>query len=356
MSNNLTRRSLLTTAAAAVTATSLAAQTKRDWTGKDPIGYPDPDVIVIDPARFKAKVNNSVIERVHVGNRWAEGIAWNGNAQCLIWSDIPNDRQLRRNEEDGHVSVLRPAANYSNGNTFDNQGRQLSCEHDTRRLVRYEPSGKVTVLADKFEGKPLNAPNDVVVDPNDNIWFTDPGYGILVAYEGHLAKSEVKEAVYRIDGKTGQMTKVADDLHKPNGICFSHDYKKLYVCETGATHEPTLPKTIQQYDVVYSGGNATKLTNSKLFINTEMKGKGAGLADGIRADVDGNIWAGCGWVGPGYDGVHIFAPNGDMIGQILLPETCANLCFGGRNRNRLYMAASQSIYSLYVETRGAHIC
>ncbi|MGD1073467.1 MAG: SMP-30/gluconolactonase/LRE family protein [Bryobacteraceae bacterium] len=351
MSINLTRRTLFKSTLGAAALAPLAAQTKRDWTGKDPIGYPDPDVLVLDPKRFRYRVNNSAMERVFTGCRWAEGPAWDGNAQCLVWSDIPNNRQLRRVEEDGHVSVFRAASNYSNGNTYDYQGRQLSCEHDTRRVVRYEPDGSVTVIADQWQGKPLNAPNDIVVHPDGGIWFSDPGYGILSIYEGHPAKMEIKEAVYRVDPQTRKMEMVTDELHKPNGICFSPDYKKVYICDTGSTHEPGLPNTIRVYDL-----NGTKLTNSRLFIDTTIKGKGTGLADGIRADVDGNIWAGCGWVGPGYDGIHIFAPNGDRIGMILLPETCANLCFGGRHRNRLFMAASQSVYALYVETRGAHIC
>jgi len=231
------------------------------------------------------------------------------------------------------------------------RGRELSCEHGNRRVVRYDHNGKVTVLADKWDGKQLNAPNDIVVHPDGGIWFSDPGYGILGNYEGHKADLLLKEAVYRIDPKNGKMEKVWDEMFKPNGLCFSPDYKKLYVADTGASHYEKAPKNIMVYEVV----DGTKLSKGREFINMDLNGK-AGFADGIRADVDGNIWVGAGWVGEGYDGVHIFAPDGTRIGQILLPEICSNVCFGGTRRNRLFMTGSQSLYALYVETQGAHIC
>jgi gluconolactonase len=282
---------------------------------------------------------------------WAEGPAWNGVGRYLVWSDIPNNVQMRWLDDDGHVSVFRNPSGYSNGNTFDWQGRQLSCEHGNRRVVRYEHNGSLTVIADKWKGKPLNAPNDIVVHPDGDIWFTDPGYGSLLNYEGEKGKLELKEAVYRVDGKTGSMDMVSDELYKPNGLCFSPGYKKLYICDTGATHYPDAPKIIQVYDVA----DRRALTNGKRFISMDLAGKGAGLADGIRADTDGNIWTGAGWVGAGYDGVHVFAPDGVRIGMILLPEICANVCFGGRKRNRLFMTAGQSLYAVYVEAQGAHI-
>jgi gluconolactonase len=343
------RRSFLT---ASLGAAALGAQTvDRDWSGRNPVRYPDPDILVLDKKFAKYKVNNTPIRRLHTGMLWAEGPAWNGVGRYLVFSDIPNNVQMRWLEEDGHVSVLRNPSGYSNGNTFDWQGRQLTCEHGNRRVVRYEHNGTVSVLAEKWNGKPLNAPNDIVVHPDGGIWFSDPGYGILAAYEGKRADLQLKEAVYRIDDKTGQMTMVSDEQYKANGLCFSPDYKKLYICDTGSTHYPNAPNIIQVYDVV----DGTKLTRGRRFISTELPGKGSGLADGIRADTDGNIWAGMGWVGAGYDGVHIFDPEGQRIGMILLPEICANVCFGGPKRNRLFMAAAQSLYAVYVETQGAHI-
>jgi gluconolactonase len=347
MKTYLDRRAFLAAAALA----PAAAYAQRDWSGQSPTRYPDPDVVVLDKSFAKYKIGNTPIQRLHTGTLWAEGCAWNGQGRYLVWSDIPNDRQLRWLEEDGHVSVFRKPAHYSNGNTFDYEGRQLSCEHNTRRVARYEHNGKVTIIADKWQGKRLNAPNDIVVHPDGAIWFTDPGYGIVGNYEGHTDKLEIKEAIYRVDGKTLKMDKVTDDMYKPNGLCFSPDYKKLYICDTGSSHYPEAPKNIRVYDVVEN----KSLKNGKQFISMDMPGKGAGQADGLRADVDGNIWVGAGWVGPGYDGVHIFSPAGQRIGMILLPEMCANVCFGGTRRNRLFMCGSQSLYAVYVETQGAHI-
>jgi gluconolactonase len=322
----------------------------RDWSGNRPVRYPDPDIIVLDKRFAKYKIGNTSIQRLFTGMLWAEGTAWCAGGKYLMWSDIPNDVQLRRIDEDGHVSVFRSPSGNSNGNTFDWEGRQLSCEHGNRRVVRYEHNGKVTVVAEKWQSKPYNAPNDIIVHPDGGIWFTDPGYGSLMNYEGHKGALELKEAVYRIDGKTGKIEKVLDDMFKPNGLCFSPDYKKLYVADTGASHYPEAPKNIRVYDVV----DNTKLQGGKEFISMEMNGQ-AGFADGIRADIDGNIWVGAGWVGAGYDGVHIYAPDSTRIGLILLPEICANICFGGAKRNRLFMAASTSLYAVYVEAQGAHV-
>lgn len=350
----ISRRAFLPALAAA----SAAAQAPRDYTGHTPTRYPDPDIFSLDKRFDKYKIGNTPILRLHTGTLWAEGPAWNGVGRYLVWSDIPNDRQMRWLEEDGHTSVFRKPVGYTNGNTFDYEGRQISCEHGNRRVTRYEYNGKVTVLADKYNGKPLNAPNDVIVAPDGAIWFTDPGYGSLMHYEGNKGTLEIKEAVYRIDGKTGAMTMVTDEIFKPNGLCFSPDYKKLYIADTGATHYDHAPREIKVWDV-----DGAKLKNGRKFISMVQKYKGpngnmldgAGLSDGIRCDMDGNVWSSAGWVGSGYDGVHVFAPDGTKIGQILLPEICSNLCFGGAKRNRLFMTGSQSLYTMYVETQGAGI-
>ena len=336
--------------AAVGSAITAPAQTvNRDYSGQTPARYPEPDVVVLDKRFAKYKIGNTPIQRIHTGSLWAEGPAWNGVGRYVIWSDIPNDRQMRWLEEDGHVGVFRKPVGYTNGNTFDYEGRQISCEHGNRRVTRYEYNGKVTVLADKYNGKPLNAPNDVVVAPDGAIWFSDPGYGSLMEYEGNKGKLEIKEAVYRIDGKTGAMTMVTDEIFKPNGLCFSPDYKKLYIADTGATHYDNAPRIVKVWDV-----DGAKLKGGKAFYNMSPNAE-PGLADGIRCDTDGNVWIGAGWVGPGYDGVHIVAPEGKRIGQIFLPEICANLCFGGLKRNRLFMCGSQSMYTVYTEAIGAGI-
>jgi gluconolactonase len=360
----IARRSFL---AASLGSLGVAASTAlaRDYgPHAQPVRYPDPDIVTLDPRFKKYALGNTPIQRIyHSPNMlWAEGPAWNGVGRYLVWSDIPNNLQMRWLEEDGHVTVFRSPAGNSNGNTFDYQGRQISFEHGNRRVVRYEYDGSVTVLADKFDGKPLNAPNDGAVHPNGDIWFTDPGYGSLMNYEGEKAANNSKqpyqkEAVYRIDGKTHKVEKMTDEIFKPNGLCFSPDYKKLYVADTGASHYDEAPKNIKVWDVV----DEKKVANGKEFASMKLKRAGtsivdAGLADGIRCDIDGNIWASAGWVGDGYDGVHVFEPNeGVRIGQIRLPEICSNVCFGGSKRNRLFMTGSTSIYAVYVETRGAHI-
>ena len=346
------RRAFLATASAALA--SAATAMARDYgPNAQPVRYPDPDIVILDPRFKKYALGNTSIQRIYHSKDmlWAEGPAWNGVGKYLLWSDIPNNVQMRWIEDNGHTSTFRHPSGNSNGNTFDFRGRQISCEHGNRRVVRYEYDGKISVLADSYGGKRLNAPNDAVVHPDDAaIWFTDPGYGSLMNYEGNKAPLEIKEAVYRIDAKTGRMEKVTDEIYKPNGLCFSPDYKKLYVADTGSSHYPQAKKQIKVWDVV----DGKKLANGKVFALMEFEGR-AGQADGIRSDTDGNIWSSAGWVGDGYDGVHVFAPDGVRIGQIRLPEICSNVCFGGKKRNRLFMTASTSVYAVYVETQGAHI-
>jgi gluconolactonase len=306
-----------------------------------PVRYPDPRVERLDP-RFTFKQGNAAIERVATGFRWAEGPVYFRDQGCLIWSDIPNNRMMRWLEADGHVSVFRAPSNYANGNTRDREGRLLTCEHDTRRLTRTEYDGRITVLIDRFRGKQLNGPNDVVVKSDGSVWFTDPGYGIDGPYEGHRAEAELPRCAYRLDPASGEATVIADDFARPNGLCFSPDERKLYIVDTGITHGG--PSHIRVFDV-----DGTRLRNGRIFAENFAPG----MTDGIRADVHGNIWAAMGWADPGEDGVRCYAPGGDLIGRIHLPEVCANLCFGGRKKDRLFMCASTSVYALYVNGEGA---
>lgn len=302
--------------------------------------YPDPAIEILDPAFAKYRLMNAAIERIATGLRWGEGPVWFGDARCLLVSDIPNDRILRWDEETGAVSVFRKPSNHANGNTRDRQGRLVTCEHGGRRITRTEYDGTVTVLMDRYEGKRLNSPNDIVVNSDGSIWFTDPPFGILHHYEGRQATPELPQNVYRLDPATGTARIVAGDLAGPNGLAFSPDESTLYMLESRATPS----RLIHAYDVVDGG---TALANRRLFLNC-----GAGTADGFRCDIDGNLW--CGWgMSEELDGVMIFSPQGKAIGRIRLPERCANLCFGGAMRNRLFMACGQSVYALYTGAQGA---
>ena len=301
--------------------------------------YPDPAVEVIDPSFAPYRVTLAAVERLYTGCRWAEGPVWFGDARCLLWSDIPNDRILRWDEETASTSVFRRPANNANGNTRDRQGRLVTCEHRSRRVSRTEYDGSITVLADRYEGRRLNSPNDVVVTRDGSIWFTDPEFGILGYYEGERATPELPTNVYRIDGATGALTIATSEVARPNGLAFSPDERTVYIVECGVA-----PRRIVAFDRSPDGRT---LTSRRDFIDA-----GPGTPDGFRCDVDGNLW--CGWgMSEGLDGVMVFNPGGAPIGRIALPERCANLCFGGRHRNRLFMAASQSLYALYVQTQGA---
>ena len=339
--------------------------------------FADPDVLTIDPAFDGLIQANTPIKRLWTGALWAEGPAWSSQGRYLVWSDIPNNRQMRWLEDDGRVTVFRSPSNNSNGNTFDVEGRQLSCEHLTRRVVRYEHDGSMTVIADSFQGKRLNSPNDVAVHRDGSIWFTDPPYGGQM-YEGapdenggpsNLAgrlnskagqpagmgrfKRELPTSVYRVD-PSGRMDLVVteDQVPDPNGITFSPDFKKLYVASTGKGPGDTIAggkSEIYSFDV----GADNKLSNRKLFSDCMIDGVKCG-PDGLRCDVEGNLWSSSNaGRALGYSGVTVWNPAGKLLGRIRLPEVCGNITFGGPKRNRLFMAASQSIYSVYVGTQGA---
>jgi gluconolactonase len=339
----------------------------RDFTpGAQPVTYPDPDIITLDPAFNALRVGNTPIQRLWTGGLWMEGPAWCGQGRYLVWSDIPNNRQLRYLEDDGRVTVFRFPSNHSNGNTFDGQGRQLSCEHSGRRVVRYEHDGSVTVVADAYDGKRLNSPNDVAVHQDGSVWFTDPPFGGSL-YEGMvdaaggpgnpqgrlnpkagqpagagLLKRELANNVYRVD-RDGRVALVIDQDtlgSAANGLTFSPDYKKLYLVARGGV-------------VVADITGDNRLASLQPFGNFMVDGVRCG-PDGIRTDVYGNLWCSSNaGNNVGYSGVTVHSPEGKLIGRIRLPEVCANITFGGPKRNRLFMAAGQSLYAVYVNTQGA---
>jgi gluconolactonase len=346
---------------------SVVSSPPRDFTpGVSPVTYPDPDVIVLDPSFNALRVFNAPIQRLWTGGLWMEGPAWCGQGRYLVWSDIPNDRQMRYVEDEGRVTVFRSPSNHSNGNTFDFQGRQLSCEHSGRRVVRYEHDGSVTVIADSYDGKRLNSPNDVAVHQDGSIWFTDPPFGGSL-YEGRIdaaggpgnaqgrlnarlgvpvaagdVKRELPNNVYRVD-TDGRVTLVLDQDtlgSAPNGIAFSPDYKKLYVVARGGVVAADISARIT-------------VTAVAPFSSFTVDGVRCG-PDGIRADVYGNLWCSSNaGNNVGYSGVTVHSADGRVIGRIRLPEVCANITFGGPRRNRLFMTAGQSLYAVHVNTQGA---
>ena len=297
------------------------------------------DYEVLDE-EFRRKIRFSAnVERLFTGCRWAEGPAYFPAARCLIWSDVPNDRMLRFDETDGSVSVFRSPSHYSNGNTIDHQGRLVTCEHGARRVTRTEHDGSITVLAERFEGKRFNSPNDVVVRHDGSIWFTDPPYGIDSDFEGHRADPEMDGShVYRIDPCSGTVTRVADDFEKPNGLAFSPDDRLLYVADTGATHRLDGPRHIRRFQVNEQG----QLSGGEIFARLEE-----GFFDGFRVDEAGLVWTSAG------EGVNCYAPDGRLIGRIRIGETVANLVFGGPKRNRLFICATTSLYAVWVAVNGA---
>ena len=309
--------------------------------------YPDPRIEVLHPSFAKYRVFSSTVEQLGSGMRWAEGPVWFGDGRYLLVSDIPGNRIMRYDEATGAWGVFRSPSNMANGLSRDAQGRLLACEHGGRRITRTEYDGTITVLANRFDGKRLNSPNDIVCQSNGAIWFTDPTFGIAGHWEGAKAEPELPHAVYRIDPASGELHQVLTDLAGPNGLAFSPDERMLYIVESRAQPH----RKVWAYDVDGAG----RLSGRRLVIDAQ----GPGALDGIAVDEDGNLW--CGWGSNGspeaqpeaLDGVRVFNPQGLAIGHIHLPERCANLCFGGAGRNRLFMAASHSLYALYVETRGA---
>jgi len=289
--------------------------------------------------RFKHLIISSAdLDELYSDCRWAEGPVWFGDLNCLLWSDIPNQRILRW-VPDGGVSIFRQPSNFANGNTRDREGRLVSCEHGGRRVTRTELDGSITVLADSYQGKKLNAPNDVIVHSDGSVWFTDPTYGIMGDYEGYKAEPEQPTRnVYRLDTKSGELTAVITDFRQPNGLAFSPDETRLFVADSAFSHDEKAPRHIRVFDLI-DGGN--RLTGGKIFCTIDN-----GLPDGFRFDTDGNLWTSAG------DGVHCFSPEGKLLGKIKTPQTVANVTFGGVRRNRLFITATKSLYAIYLTASG----
>jgi len=300
--------------------------------------YPDPAIVSITPEFDQYHAALTKIERLATGFRWCEGPIWLGDTRTLVWSDVPGNTMYRWDEQTGNVGIFRKPSNNANGNTRDRHGRLITCEHLNRRVVRTEYDGSISVVADQYKGKKLNSPNDVVCHSDGSIWFTDPIFGILTNLEGEQAEPELEFNVYRVSSD-GHIEIVATDIDQPNGLAFSPDESELYIVESRGE-----PRKILAYDV----GDDRQLSNKRVLINAGEKG----TPDGFRVDIDGNLWCGWGMGEAGLDGVHVFNSAGVLIGRIDLPERCANVCFGGLHRNRLFMAASTSVYSLYVNTQG----
>jgi gluconolactonase len=349
----VSRRAFISTAAAlgaaSVPGGSVLAGTDpfgrdRDW--NEPVSYPDPAWEIKDP-RFSARQANAPLSRLWHGvgydaALWCEGPVWMGDWGCFLWSDLPNHRVLRWTEDDGRVSVYQADSHFANGHTRDNQGRLIAAEHDTRSVTRREHDGTWTILCDSFEGKKLNAPNDLAVHRDGSIYFTDPGYGIMGPYEGHKAPFELPTRVYRID-PAGRATIVAEGpMRRPNGVCFSPDFKRIYVVDSGITDGAQFPANIVVFDL-----KGPTLSNPRVFADFSP-----GTSDGIRCDTDGNIWCTWGWGGLDTNGVRVHHPDGSLLAMLHTPEILANLCFGGSKRNRLFICGSTSIYSIYVNAMG----
>jgi gluconolactonase len=298
------------------------------------VRFPDPAVEIVDPRFGGLVVGHEIVERLWTGGRWLEGPVWFGDGHYLLFSDIPNNRILRWDERTGRVEPYREPSDNANGNTRDLVGRLVTCEHLTRRVTRTNHDGTITVLMDSYDGKPLNAPNDVIVSRDGAVWFSDPGWGITGNYEGDQADEQIGRYVWRIDPSSGAGSPVIEGMDRPNGLCFSPDETRLYVVDIGH---------IRVFDM-----DGARPVNGRVFVDMAPGG-----SDGIRCDRDGNLWAAAGDGGAGFDGVHCYAPDGTLLGRIHLPETCSNLVFGGVKKNRLFMTASRSLYSVYVEALGA---